>query len=121
MPTYTYECRKCHHTLDVLHPMTANPRVKCPVCGGGCKRLLGTGAALILKGSGFYETDYKKSGKPSGDLAKTGEAKTILFNHSGHGHVDMQAYDAYLSGTLQDYEYPDEKVQAALADRPKVG
>lgn len=62
--------------LDVFHPMTANPRVKCPVCGGGCKRLLGTGAALIFKGSGFYETDYKKSGKPSGDLAKTGEAKT---------------------------------------------
>lgn len=76
MPTYTYECRKCHHTLEVFHPMTANPRVKCPVCGGGCKRLLGTGAALIFKGSGFYETDYKKSGKPSGDSAKTGEAKT---------------------------------------------
>jgi len=52
---------------------------------------------------------------------KTGEAKTILFNHSGHGHVDMNAYDAYLSGKLQDYEYPYEKVQEALADLPKVG
>jgi len=52
---------------------------------------------------------------------ESGEAKTILFNHSGHGHVDMQAYDAYLSGKLQDYEYPDEKVAAALADLPKVG
>ena len=76
MPTYTYECRKCHHTLDVFHPMTANPRVKCPECGGGCKRLLGTGAALIFKGSGFYETDYKKSAKPSDDAAKTDAAKT---------------------------------------------
>ena len=52
---------------------------------------------------------------------KTGEAKTILFNHSGHGHVDMNAYDAYLSGKLQDYEYPSEKVKEALADLPKVG
>ncbi len=52
---------------------------------------------------------------------ETGEAKTILFNHSGHGHVDMQAYDAYLSGKLQDYEYPDEKVAAALAELPSVG
>ncbi|MBE9505369.1 MAG: TrpB-like pyridoxal phosphate-dependent enzyme [Chloroflexi bacterium] len=52
---------------------------------------------------------------------ETGEAKTILFNHSGHGHVDMQAYDAYLSGKLQDYEYPDEKVAAALAELPMVG
>jgi tryptophan synthase beta chain len=52
---------------------------------------------------------------------ETGEAKTILFNHSGHGHVDMQAYDAYLSGKLQDYEYPDEKIRECLADLPKVG
>lgn len=52
---------------------------------------------------------------------KTGEAKTILFNHSGHGHVDMYAYDAYLSGKLQNYEYPSEKVKEALADLPKVG
>jgi tryptophan synthase beta chain len=52
---------------------------------------------------------------------KTGEAKTILFNHSGHGHVDMNAYDAYLSGKLQDYEYPDEKIRECLADLPKVG
>jgi tryptophan synthase beta chain len=52
---------------------------------------------------------------------KTGEAKTILFNHSGHGHVDMYAYDAYLSGKLRDYEYPSEKVKEALADLPRVG
>jgi len=71
VPTYTYECRKCKETVDVFHPMTANPRVKCPECGGGCKRLLGTGAALIFKGSGFYETDYKKkSGKPGDGKAK---------------------------------------------------
>jgi len=52
---------------------------------------------------------------------ESGEAKTILLAHSGHGHVDMAAYDAYLSGKLQDYEYPKEKVDEALAQLPKVG
>ena len=52
---------------------------------------------------------------------ESGEAKTILIAHSGHGHVDMAAYDAYLSGKLVDYEYPKEMVEAALADLPKVG
>jgi len=51
---------------------------------------------------------------------KSGEAKTILFNLSGHGHFDMGSYDAYLSGKLQDYEYPKEKVEEALKVLPKV-
>ena len=41
--------------------MNAKPRVKCPECEASCKRLIGTGAGVIFKGSGFYETDYKKS------------------------------------------------------------
>jgi tryptophan synthase beta chain len=52
---------------------------------------------------------------------KTGEAKTILIGHSGHGHFDMAAYDSYLAGKLQNYEYPEEKVKEALAKLPKVG
>ena len=51
---------------------------------------------------------------------ETGEAKTILLAHSGHGHFDMAAYDAYLSGKLVDYAYPEEKVKEALAHLPKV-
>jgi len=51
---------------------------------------------------------------------ETGEAKTILLAHSGHGHFDMAAYDAYLSGKLEDYEYPEEKVKEALAHLPEV-
>ncbi|NOQ17988.1 MAG: TrpB-like pyridoxal-phosphate dependent enzyme, partial [Dehalococcoidales bacterium] len=51
---------------------------------------------------------------------ESGEAKTILLAHSGHGHFDMAAYDAYLSGKLTDYEYPEEKVKEALASLPKV-
>ena len=51
---------------------------------------------------------------------EAGEAQTILIAHSGHGHFDLAAYDEYLSGRLQDYEYPKEKVMEALAQLPKV-
>jgi len=51
---------------------------------------------------------------------ESGEAKTILLAHSGHGHFDMAAYDAYLSGKLQDYDYPKEKVEEALTHLPEV-
>jgi tryptophan synthase beta chain len=51
---------------------------------------------------------------------ETKEAKTILFNCSGHGHFDMSAYDAYNSGKLEDYEYPTEKIEEALKDLPKI-
>ncbi len=65
MPTYTYECKKCAHEMDLFHPMSKSPRVRCEECGGACRRLIGTGAGIIFKGSGFYETDYKtKKGKP---------------------------------------------------------
>jgi len=51
---------------------------------------------------------------------ESGESKTILLAHSGHGHVDMAAYDDYFSGKLQDYAYPKEKIDEALEDLPKV-
>ncbi len=51
---------------------------------------------------------------------KTGVAKTILFNFSGHGHFDMAAYDEYLGGKLKDFEYPMELVKKALTELPKV-
>ena len=49
-----------------------------------------------------------------------GKEKTILFNLSGHGHVDMASYDAYFSGNLENYEYPSEAIQDSLANLPKV-
>ncbi len=61
MPTYEYECIVCGHVFDVFHNMTAKPRVKCKECGGRTKKRIGAGAGIIFKGSGFYETDYKRS------------------------------------------------------------
>jgi len=45
---------------------------------------------------------------------ETGEEKVIVFNFSGHGHFDLAAYDAYLEGKLEDFEYPEEKIKEAL-------
>jgi len=51
---------------------------------------------------------------------ESGESKTILLAHSGHGHFDMSAYDDYLAGKLQDYDYPEEKVKEALTHLPQI-
>jgi putative FmdB family regulatory protein len=63
MPTYEYRCRECGHTFDEYQQMTADPLVVCPNCGKHTlKRVMGTGGGIIFKGSGFYQTDYKKNG-----------------------------------------------------------
>jgi len=48
------------------------------------------------------------------------EGKVIVYNHSGHGHFDMTSYQAYFEGKLEDYEYPEEKIHAALAELPEI-
>ena len=77
MPTYEYACQKCGHQFEQFQSMREEPLKKCPKCGKtSLKRLLGTGAGLIFKGSGFYITDYKKKsgGKESGGEGKSGSA-----------------------------------------------
>ena len=51
---------------------------------------------------------------------ESGEAKTIVFNLSGHGHFDMASYDAYLSGRMVDYEFPESELEESLANLPQV-
>ncbi len=51
---------------------------------------------------------------------ESGESKTILIAHSGHGHFDLAAYDEYLSGRMRDYEFPEDKIKEALAQLPQV-
>ncbi len=54
------------------------------------------------------------------ECKESGEQKTILFNLSGHGHFDLAAYDDYLAGKLQDYEYPEAAIKKSLANLPKI-
>ena len=76
VPNYSYECKQCHHEFEMFHSMSASPRVKCAECGGPCKQLLGTGAGIIFKGSGFYETDYRRSAKGKPPDKDKASAKT---------------------------------------------
>jgi len=82
MPTYDYACPKCGHAFEQFQSMKDEPLKKCPKCKKtGLKRLVGGGAGLIFKGSGFYITDYKKkptekSGGDSGGGEKSAPAKT---------------------------------------------
>jgi tryptophan synthase beta chain len=55
------------------------------------------------------------------EAREAGERRVVLFNLSGHGHFDMGAYEAYLGGQLQDYAYPREMIDAALAELPAAG
>jgi len=59
MPTYEYKCRKCGHQFEAFQSIKAAPLKRCPKCRGQVRRLLGTGAGVIFKGSGFYATDYR--------------------------------------------------------------
>lgn len=59
MPTYEYRCQDCGHQFDQFQRMSDDPLRECPVCQGVIKRLIGKGAGLIFKGSGFYQTDYR--------------------------------------------------------------
>jgi putative FmdB family regulatory protein len=85
MPTYDYICDDCGHEFEAYEPITAEPRKDCPECSlPGLRRKIGPGAAILFKGSGFYQTDYRSesykkaakadkpadaSSKPSGDSA----------------------------------------------------
>ena len=59
MPHYDYECEKCGHTFEAFQRITEPLLRDCPRCHGSLRRLIGSGASLIFKGSGFYKTDYR--------------------------------------------------------------
>ncbi len=60
MPTYDYECDACQHAFELYQGINDPKKKKCPECGKlKLRRLLGTGAAVVFKGSGFYQTDYR--------------------------------------------------------------
>jgi putative FmdB family regulatory protein len=84
MPTYDYECQACNHTLEVFQGINEPVQTKCPACGKKkLQRQFGTGAAIVFKGSGFYQTDYRsesykkaaKSDQSSGE-SKSSESKS---------------------------------------------
>lgn len=89
MPTYEYQCDACGHGFELFQSMTEPIKRKCSKCGKPkLQRLIGTGAGIIFKGGGFYQTDYrsesykkaaeseKKAAEPAKDSAPKSESKT---------------------------------------------
>ncbi len=63
MPTYEYECKSCKYNFEKFQSIRDEPVKICPKCGKEVRKLIGRGSGVIFKGSGFYETDYKRPAK----------------------------------------------------------
>src|SRR5499427_9025959 len=102
MPTYDYKCNACGHRFELFQSMKAAPKRKCPECGkNALERLIGTGAAVIFKGSGFYQTDYRSESYKSAAKAEQDAAKPPAKSGEGSGAsktADTGATDGAVSG-----------------------
>jgi len=105
MPTYDYVCDACGHQFEKFQSITARPIRHCPKCGKNqVRRLIGTGAGVIFKGSGFYQTDYRSESyhkaaekdKPSGGKGENsnsgaGDTSTTAAESTGKSKSDGKA------------------------------
>jgi putative FmdB family regulatory protein len=87
MPTYDYICDSCGYEFDAYESIKADPQTICPECGAATlRRKIGGGAAILFKGSGFYQTDYRSdSYKKSAAADKPSDAKPASDGASGGG------------------------------------
>src|SRR4051794_33627105 len=109
MPTYDYKCDACGHTFELFQSMKADPVRKCPKCKKSkVKRLIGTGAGLIFKGSGFYITDYRDQSYKDKAKAESGSAETKAGGNGEAAKSDSPA-------TSADSAKPAEAKPAAAA------
>jgi putative FmdB family regulatory protein len=77
MPTYDYKCKECGHTFEEFQSMKADLLTICPSCGKpALVRLMSSGTGLVFKGSGFYLTDYKKTGSSTGSTSSKSESSS---------------------------------------------
>ncbi len=90
MPFYEYQCTNCGQKLEALQKISDEPLTECPACQKPALKKLVTAAAFRLKGSGWYETDFKNSGKEKADKS-TKDTKSSANKESGKGVADKQS------------------------------
>ncbi len=100
MPTYDYTCDACRHQFEEIQPITAPPLTDCPSCGQPrLRRLFGGGGGIIFKGSGFYETDYRRKEwkTPNEHGTASGTSGDAQATASGNATSDSSAQTAATS------------------------
>jgi putative FmdB family regulatory protein len=111
MPTYDYMCENCEYEFEQFQSITAKPLRKCPKCGKReLKRLIGAGAGVIFKGSGFYQTDYRSEGyKKAQESEKPSTDKDTGKKESETKTAETKTKDSK----------PGEKTKSAIKDKKK--
>ena len=72
MPTYDYRCKACNHRWEMFQSITSDPEKKCPACKKAkAERVIGPGAGILFKGTGFYQTDYRSDSYKKSAAADT--------------------------------------------------
>ena len=110
MPTYDYQCQACGHSWELFQSMNDDPVKSCPKCKKRkAKRLLGVGAGLIFKGTGFYETDYKnksggekKEGSSDSDSGSSDSSDSSKSSDSGKSSDSSKSSDSKSSSTKKE-------------------
>ena len=92
MPTYDYVCDSCKHEFELFQSIKEDPQKQCPECGRKkLRRLIGPGAAIVFKGSGFYTTDYRSDSykkAAAADKPAAASSSTEKSDKSGSGKKD---------------------------------
>jgi putative FmdB family regulatory protein len=108
MPTYEYECDACQNRFEEYQSFSEDPLTKCPKCKKKkLRRLVGTGAAIIFKGSGFYETDYrsesyKQAAKADAEAGKPAESAKSAESSGTAGTTDTAGSGSGKKGKSSD-------------------
>ena len=112
MPTYDYECDACGHTFELFQSISEPVKKKCPVCTKQkLRRLFGTGAAVVFKGSGFYQTDYR-----SDSYKKAAESDKPASESKSEGTSDSNKSDS-TSQSKPAAEKKTEKKSSSSGDK----
>ncbi|MFH1460046.1 MAG: zinc ribbon domain-containing protein [Candidatus Omnitrophota bacterium] len=110
MPTYDYQCESCAHEFELFQKMTDNPIRKCPECGRlKAKRRIGSGMGIIFKGSGFYETDYKRKEPPTKETAPKTEDSQVKKAGDNQGKTKSENYPEKKPGNSEKARKTEKK------------
>ena len=113
MPTYEYQCTKCHHSFEEFKPMSAPRRQRCPLCRGKVERLISSGTGIVFKGAGFYVNDSRRQ---SGVRSKTeSESKSDAHPKSASDNT------AKAPANQSTQDKPSQPAKSGSSQKPGAG